>query len=62
MQKTENRGGSRPGAGRPRSGIKRSVFSTRLRQEAIDRLKAYAEEKEVNVSSALEDILLRGKL
>ena len=57
-KKKDNRGGFRPGGGRPKSTIARSAFATRLRPEALDRLKAYADKKAMSIQNALEEILL----
>lgn len=56
MQK-KNRGGFRAGAGRPSTGVHKNAFATRLKPSTIDRLKAYAEKKSMNIGDALDEIL-----
>ncbi len=52
-EKTEGWGGKRSGAGRKCEG-KKIPFNRRLSEEAIQKIKAYAEENNVSETEALE--------
>lgn len=56
---TNNRGGARPGAGRPSDPNRRVMFSPRIKPEALAKLKKLAKKNSASVPEILEALIER---